>query len=61
VGVVGLALVDGTLAGVADVAGSGEVRLPDVEPDRTGREKSLVGDLANPRMSNFRGPVGKRR
>jgi hypothetical protein len=40
-------LVDGALAGIADVLWSWEVGLPDVEPDRPRGTESLVRDLAN--------------
>jgi hypothetical protein len=45
--VVGLALVDGALAGFADVVGRPEVGLPDVEAYRARRAYCLIGDLAN--------------
>ena len=59
--VVGLVLVNGALARVADVLGGGEVGLADVEPDRTRRAQRLVADLANAGVCSLRGQVGERR
>jgi len=55
----GLVLVDGALAGVLDVLGSGEVRLTNVEADRAGPAQRFVGDLSNAGVCHLGGSVSQ--